>query len=67
MKNRFLERLKTTTFGDTFSGKCFEESVLEILTINRSGQPDEAYRRLLREILENEAGITGQEEWKKKS
>ncbi|MFA6007660.1 MAG: hypothetical protein WC784_03390 [Candidatus Shapirobacteria bacterium] len=64
MKNEFLKRLETTTFGDMFFGKKFKESVLETLTINRSGQPDDAFRRLLREILENEAGITGQEEWK---
>lgn len=44
-------------------GKNLQKSVYDMLKISED-QPDGNFRRLLREVLETESGVTGEELWK---
>ena len=66
MKNEFLRRLEKTPLTDLFGrGKNLQLSILEILREYPQDQADENTRRLLREVLESESGVTGEEFAKK--
>lgn len=66
MKNEFLRRLEKTPLTDLFGrGKNLQLSILEILREYPQDQADENTRRLLREVLESESGVTGEEFTKK--
>lgn len=68
MKNEFLHRLEKTTLTDLFGrGENLRLSILEILRKYPQDQADENFRKLMREVLETESGVTGEELVKEKS
>lgn len=68
MKNEFLQRVEKTTLADHFGrGENLRLSILDILRKYPQDQADENIRELMREVLEDESGVTGEELVKEKS
>ena len=62
MKNEFLHRIEKTPLVDLFGkGENLRRSILEILEKYPQDQADENFRELIREVLETESGVTGEE------
>jgi hypothetical protein len=58
----FLERIERTPLTDWFgTGENLKRSVIEILAEYPQEQDGENFRRLLREVLETESGVAGEE------
>ncbi|OGC97672.1 hypothetical protein A3E17_04525 [Candidatus Amesbacteria bacterium RIFCSPHIGHO2_12_FULL_48_14] len=61
-KETFLSRIQKTTLTDLFGkGENLRRSVVEMLREMPQDQNGENFRRLLREVLETESGVTGEE------